>query len=236
MPLGRFLVPLAGSAIPLGLAGALLMVASAGAAPPAPPPSQTRDPLFTSNPTVAQRPAQDRQQAVAAIRAFAQNGALTPTYARTTKLAYNATKLAEVYYAGLDEYLVDPATNTIVQFGPRPRNSGEAAGPVDTTARFTRAELEQRARAFIAERVPSADLARLTLTVSAKRGSVPTGKEGAKPAPAATDQPTAFFFRWEDRQAQAPDPRVIAARPFVQVGFSVGGDVLSYTNTLTFSR
>ncbi|PIR57221.1 MAG: hypothetical protein COU72_02060 [Parcubacteria group bacterium CG10_big_fil_rev_8_21_14_0_10_41_35] len=99
-------------------------------------------------------------------------------------------------------------TNEIVQFGPAPLAIGEAAKVYNTEAKFAPEQLEVKAREFIAKNAPNADLSKLTASTGEKSG-------------------TNFFFRFTDESR-----KVDGTKPFVQVGFTVGGDLLSYTNTL----
>lgn len=159
--------------------------------------------------------------AIEAIRAFAKDPALDVHYGQSGKMPYgtpdgNDTVLVETYYAGLDQYVVLPsAGNKVIQYGERLRAANEAPRPVDTTARYTQAQLEQMARTFIAERLPGLDLSRLTANGGNKQGGTGTN----------------YFFRWEDRSA-GPGGYVDGLPPLVQVGFSTGGTLLSYQNTL----
>jgi len=68
--------------------------------------------------------------------------------------------------------------------------------------------LEVKAREFIAKNALNADLSKLTASTGEKSG-------------------TNFFFRFTDESR-----KIDGTKPFVQVGFTVGGDLLSYTNTL----
>ena len=154
------------------------------------------------------RPASERSAAVAKIRAFSGNDGLNPEYVSTSRSSYNNQVNAEFFMVGKDYFEVDMRTNEIVQFGPAPLAIGEAAKVYNTEAKFAPEQLEVKAREFIAKNAPNADLSKLTASTGEKSG-------------------TNFFFRFADESR-----KVDGTKPFVQVGFTVGGDLLSYTNTL----
>ena len=64
------------------------------------------------------------------------------------------------------------------------------------------------ARAFVAKNAPEVKLDNLTANFGDKEG-------------------VNYFFRWEDITRENED-----MHPFIQVGFSRGGDLLSYTDSL----
>lgn len=154
------------------------------------------------------RPAPERGAAVAKIRAFTGNQGLNPNYVSTAKSSYSNTAIAEYYSVGQDYFEVNTATNEIVQFGPAPVAKGQPAKEYNTEAKFTPEQIEAKAREFIAKNAPDANLSNLKAS---------TGEKGG----------TNFFFRFTDESRKVED-----VQPFVQVGFTVGGDLLSYTNTL----
>jgi flagellar basal body-associated protein FliL len=154
------------------------------------------------------RPENERQKAVTEIKKFADKQDLAVNYKNTAKSVYNPGVLEEVYTTDYDQYEIDVRNNKIIQFGPRPLNIGEKAKDFDTTARYSKEELETMARQFIAKNMPEVKLNDLT----SKFGD----KEGVN-----------YFFRWEDTSREIED-----MHPFIQVGFSRGGDLLSYTNSL----
>jgi predicted RNA-binding protein Jag len=154
------------------------------------------------------RPAAERVAAIAKIRAFANNQGLNPEYVSTARSSYNHKVNAEFYQVGSDYYEVDTRTNQIVQFGPASLKPGEKAREYNTEAKFIPEQLEAKAREFIAKNAANADLSKLKASTGEKSG-------------------TNYFFRWTD------ESRVIDGdKPFIQVGFTVGGDLLSYTNSL----
>lgn len=172
----------------------------------------------------------ERMGAVEAIRAFSKNPAADVVYQQTSKMPYgDGIALVEVYYVGLDQYVVLPAGNKIVQVGERPRGMGEAGKQYDMTARYDKAQLEQMAVAFIKEHAPEVDLSKLKAQFGSKGAVEANNKGGTQNA--GTPQDTNYFFRWEDSTPNLTGgPRDV---PFIQVGFSIGGTFLSYTNTLT---
>ena len=154
------------------------------------------------------RPASERSAAVAKIRAFAGNPGLNPEYLSTAKSSYSNITIAEYYSAGQDYFEVNTKTNEIVQFGPAPVAKGQPVKVYNTEAKFTPEQLEAKAREFIAQNAPDANLSNLKAS---------TGEKGG----------TNYFFRFTDESKD-----VEGVKAFVQVGFTVGGDLLSYTNTL----
>jgi hypothetical protein len=176
------------------------------------------------------RPESERQGAIDAIRAFAKDPGVQVVYQQTLKMPYDGgAAQVEVYYVGLDQYVVLPEGNKIVQVGERPRLPGEAGRQYDMTPRYDREQLEKIAIAFITERAPEVDLSKLTPRFGSKGAVAANDKNGVHYA--GTPQDTNYFFRWEDDTPNSTgDARDV---PFIQVGFSIGGTFLSYTNTLT---
>ncbi len=157
------------------------------------------------------RPAAARQAAIANVRAFGRNPNLAVEYKSTAKSAYGSNVISEFYVVAddpYDYYEVDTRNDQIVQFGPSPLPRGMQQKPHDTTPRFSPEQLEQMARTFITERT-SVNLSSLTPN---------HGNKGE----------TNYFFRWENRTQVIKD----GGHPLIQVGFTRGGDLLSYTNTL----
>ncbi|MFA6973182.1 MAG: hypothetical protein WC238_00385 [Parcubacteria group bacterium] len=155
------------------------------------------------------RPEKDRQKAVDEIKKFAKKQDLAVNYKSTGKSVYNTTVADELYTTDYDQYDVDARNNRIIQFGPRPLAIGEAPKEYDTTARYSKNELETMARQFIATNASDVKLDDLTSRFGDKEG-------------------VNYFFRWEDTSKTVED-----MHPFIQVGFTRGGDLLSYTNTLS---
>lgn len=154
------------------------------------------------------RPESERQKAVIEIKKFADKQDLAVDYKYTGKSVYNTGVMEEVYTTDYDQYEVDARNNRIIQFGPRPLGIGQEPKKFDTTNRYSKSELETMAREFIAKNAPEVKLDDLVAKVGDKEG-------------------VNFFFRWEDTSREIED-----MHPFVQVGFSRGGDLLSYTDTI----
>jgi len=154
------------------------------------------------------RPESERQKAVDEIKKFSGKQDMAVDYKNTGKSVYNPGVMEEVYTTDYDQYEVDARNNKIIQFGPRPLAVGEKGKTFNTEDKYSKSELETMARQFIAKNVPEVKLDDL----SANFGD----KEGVN-----------FFFRWEDTTRENED-----MYPFIQVGFSRGGDLLSYTDTL----
>ncbi len=153
------------------------------------------------------RPAASRVMAVNAIRTLENDPTLDVQYQQTVKSTYDNSKMAEIYYADQNQYEVMIATNRVVQFGPRPLEVGVASKEFVTTPEKTEAQLEVIAREFIAKN-GSTDLGKLTF------------EKGSK-----TD---ILFFRWVDKSRALQD----GMPPFIQVGISVGGEIVSYTDVV----
>lgn len=154
------------------------------------------------------RPESERQNAVTEIKKFADKQDMAVNYKSTSKSSYNAAVSAEVYTTDFDQYEVDARNNNIIQFGPRPLNIEEKSKEFDTTPRYSKVELETMARQFIAKNASAIKLDSLTPRFGDKEG-------------------VNYFFRWEDTSREIED-----MHPFIQVGFSRGGSLLSYTNSL----
>ncbi|OGI36040.1 MAG: hypothetical protein A2259_01800 [Candidatus Moranbacteria bacterium RIFOXYA2_FULL_43_15] len=154
------------------------------------------------------RPENERQKAVDEIKKFSGKEDLAVNYKRTSKSVYNTSVPEEVYTTNFDQYEVDARNNKIIQFGPRPLSVGEKSKSFDTTDRYSKSELETMARAFVAKNAPEVKLDNLTANFGDKEG-------------------VNYFFRWEDITRENED-----MHPFIQVGFSRGGDLLSYTDSL----
>ncbi|MFZ2975841.1 MAG: hypothetical protein WA055_04435 [Candidatus Moraniibacteriota bacterium] len=154
------------------------------------------------------RPENERQKAVNEIKKFSGKSDLAVNYKATSKSSYNALVSSEVYTTDFDQYEVDARNNKIIQFGPKPLEIGQESKKFDTTDRYSKAELETMARQFIAKNAPEVKVDDLTQKFGDKEG-------------------VNYFFRWEDTSREIED-----MHPFIQVGFSRGGDLLSYTNSL----
>ncbi len=154
------------------------------------------------------RPEQERQNAIVEIKKFAKDQKINVIYKNTSKASLNSSVPVEIYISGFDQYEVDIRNNKIIQFGPRPLAPGDNPKEFDQTLRYSLKELENMARQFILDNAPEVNLDNLT----ANFGS----KENAN-----------YFFRWEDASREIEE-----MHPFIQVGFSRGGSLLSYANSL----
>lgn len=151
---------------------------------------------------------QIRQRDISQIKSFSGNQDIIVEYVSTNKSAYNENVQENLYYVGPDQYEIDVRSGKIIQFGTRSLPVGSEYQKVyDNNPRYNIQELEAIARQFIAKNAPEADLEKLTLNKSNKE--------------------TNYFFRWEDKTN-----KTIEGYPFIQVGFSQGGTLLSYTNAL----
>lgn len=161
----------------------------------------------------------DVEQASVSVRSFTKDSGKqlkflksgwNPYYAEAEgKREGQVTNLADsegwLYTVALD-------TNKIVQIGPRPRESVDEPTPeIDFTKRYTEEQLQEYAINWLKDHGVSVDEATKGLEFKV------TSKDDR-----------GYFFRWYDPSANSSggDMR------FLQVGFSIGGSLLSYTNTL----
>lgn len=165
-----------------------------------------------------ERPAAERQGAISriqeftsdqSIKGFVGDQAASVAYAATGKSSYNSKLNTEFYRVGQDYVEVDMRNNEIVQFGPAPVKPSEETKKFDTAAKFGIADLQAKASEFVA-RNAKVDLSALKASTGNKMD-------------------TNYFFRWEDPNKMLEDGRPA----FVQVGFTIGGELLSYTNSLS---
>jgi hypothetical protein len=132
-------------------------------------------------------------------------------YRYTGKSPYNSAIPVEVYRSGRLQVEMNALDGSVIQFGPEPTDD-VAIDPstiADFTPRFGWRELLQIAQQFVNKASPSLDPATLQSQIDDKEGLV-------------------FFFRWSNPTSGLEE----GVRPFVQVGITVGGDIVSYTNTL----
>lgn len=166
------------------------------------------------------RPARQRQTAVDIAASFAADPSIARAlgqglargsieYNHTSKSPYNESVPVEIYRSGAAQFEISALNDEILQFGPRPlTDEQESPVALDLTPRFRQADLLGQVRRFLGRRGGNLNLNALTTRVSDKDGLV-------------------YFFRWEDESRE-----VAGAHPFVQVGITAGGEVVSYTNTL----
>ncbi len=151
---------------------------------------------------------QIRQRDISKIKDFSENQDIKVEYVSAGKSAYNENVQESLYYAGPDQYEIDSSNGKIIQFGTRSLPVGsENEKTYDNSPRYNAQELETMAKQFIAKNAPEVNLEKLSANNSNKE--------------------TNYFFRWEDKSNKTTE-----GYPFIQVGFSHGGTLLSYTNTL----
>jgi len=149
-----------------------------------------------------------QEKAVAEIRKFMGDENLKVQYANPSKFAYGSNINEDIYVSEFDQFEIDSKTGKLLQFGPKPSSSKS----YDESPRYTESELEAMAKDYIAKNAPEVNLANVT------------PNNGNK-------EQEHYFFRWEDRGNKTTD-----GYSFVQVGFSRGGSILSYINTLGLSE
>lgn len=165
------------------------------------------------------RPEGERRAAVAAIADFTADPAIALSlradgqdaveYIRTARSSYNRAQMVEIYRAGAAQVEVNPLNNHLVQFGPRPLSEDNLKrSDFNFTPRYGQAELSVLARKILKRRAAGLDVDALQARESNKEGLV-------------------YFFRWEDMSKE-----VEGIHPFVQVGITRAGELVSYTNTL----
>ena len=118
---------------------------------------------------------------------------------------YDAKAEVEVYKSDRFQYTVDIGTGQIIEIAPLHQMRQYSLEPA-----YSRTELEEKAREFIAK-VAKVNLDALTPAFGDKEGKT-------------------FFFRWEASGQKLSS----GMTPFIQVGFSRGGEFLNYVNTLPF--
>ena len=166
------------------------------------------------------RPDRERRMAESVVTALADDPIVAKAlkgnrearvmYVRTAKSSYSAHVPVEFYQVGAAQFEVNASNNEVIQFGPRPlAEIGERPVDIDFTPRLVQSELAIMARRFVIRHAAG-------ITLDSMKSEV-TDKEGLT-----------YFFRWTD-----PARNVDGMNPFVQVGISRGGEVVSYTNTLS---
>lgn len=146
------------------------------------------------------------QRDISEIRKFADSADLAVQFESESKSSNGLNVPVNIYYAGSDQYEID-TMGKIVEFRSRNLPIGsENEKTIDNTPRYSQQDLENMARQFITN---STDLNVDSLTPN-------HGVKG-----------TNHFFKWEDRTRKTSE-----GYPFVQIGFSQGGTLLNYVNTL----
>jgi len=163
------------------------------------------------------RPESERQNAIKNIDTFAtlantKRSADVIEYKMRGDDPYKSAAKLELYTVGLHMYVVNESTNEVIQYGPRPFKEGEARITYNEIASLNQAKLQTIAENIAKEYSP-VSLDNLTLKVNVKEN----------------EYTIRTFFRWEDTSTILDDK----VHPFIQVGLSPGGDVVSYSNTLS---
>lgn len=134
------------------------------------------------------------------------DGTQKAEYSFHTDMPYYGKSLkTEVYETPNYQYVMDVDTGNILQIAIKNWNGH------NTQLTYSQDELENQAASHLQSIDSSIDLSRLSLQVYEKTGTI--------------------FFRWEDESSQLLDGRY----PFVQVGLSTDGNLLTYVNTLQIS-
>lgn len=150
------------------------------------------------------------QRDILEIRKFADSSDLTVQLESESKSSNGENVPVGIYIAGSDRYEVDVNSGKVIEFGSRNLPVGsENEKKYDNTPRYNFQELEIMAKEFIAKNASDVNLDSLISNHNNK---------GAN-----------YFFRWEDRSQKTTE-----GYPFIQVGFTQGGTMTSYINTLTF--
>lgn len=105
-------------------------------------------------------------------------------------------------------YIVDPRSHTLLQIQPVEETGAQEGAPLSP------AQLEQKARALVAQLNPGLDLSGLTYAPSSASGN--------------------YLFRWEDRARPLLDDG--RSYPFIQVALNGSGALLNYLNTLPLGK
>jgi hypothetical protein len=154
-----------------------------------------------------ERPPEEREKAKENIRRLLNNAGLEGDIQyQSTASSPYDGHPAEYYVINKYQAIVDIATDRVLQLGPSPFPVGETPIEYNTTPLYTPEELEQRARTLLMEQVPGLNLDELVPSHGDKLG-------------------THLFYRWEKNTEER-----------IQVGFTVGGDFLSYSDTLVTER
>lgn len=160
------------------------------------------------------RPPQERDAAIAAVRAFRKNDRLEVSYLSTSPNPYkDGEEKIEIYADDKGfEYWIDPARDAVVQAGP---GAGLHPSPrkARPEARIAVPELRARALSLLEAQLPG----------FAKR------KSSLHPLEDHKDKEI-YFFRWDDFSQPAKETEM---PPFVQVALYADGELASFTDTLT---
>ncbi|MGI5826581.1 MAG: hypothetical protein ACOX50_04195 [Patescibacteria group bacterium] len=187
--------------------------------------SQERDDIRKRLCLLMARPANEREQAIEVIRDFLDKPTIEVKYACSDAFySLDEDKLipakSETYTAGFDYFLVNPATNHIVEYGEQGDTWGykedgsrwfSERKQVDYTKRYSQKELEEIATKFIQDK-----LSPLGITEFDHYKVETQTKNG-----------TTYFFRWLlDGCSYGKDCK------FFELVYSAGGDLLRYDSNL----
>ncbi len=151
------------------------------------------------------------QRDISEIRKFAGSANLAVQFESESKSSNGLNVPVNIYYSGADRYEID-ANGKIVEFSSRNLPIGsENEKVINNDPRYSQQDLENMARQFIIKNASEVGLEKLTLDQNIKEsGSIKN-----------------YFFRWEDKARKTTE-----GYPFIQVGFSQGGTLLNYVDTL----
>lgn len=155
----------------------------------------------------------DVSEGIASIKSFAKNDRVNAKFLQSAWNAYYDDPAGKPQgqvniFADSDGwmYLVALDTNKVIQVGPMPRESLDAPTPsFDLSEKYSKEDLQGYAEKWLKDHGISVEEG-LSLNVTSK-------------------DEHAYFFRWTDEKA-------VGEMRFLQVGFTTGGSLLSYTNTL----
>lgn len=166
------------------------------------------------------RPAEDRAKTISAINEW-NDAYLHPTadslQRQTVQYAgrpgqIQGTKLvgAELYFSEDYQFAIDPHSNKMLEMYVRPKEVGEPEAVLDMTARYTEAQLEQKARQLIGAQNIGVNLDSLKLEKNQKVGT--------------------FFYTWQGEKTAD------GAQPYLYVAYTQGGQLIGYINAGFFDQ
>lgn len=187
--------------------------------------SQERDDIRKHLCLLTARPAKEREEAIAVIRDFLDKPTIEVKYSCSDAFySLDEDRLvpakSETYIVGFDYFLVNPATNHIIEYGEQGGTWGyredgsrwfSERKQVDYTKRYSQKELEEIATKFIQDNLNPlgiTEFERYRLEVQTKDG-------------------TSYLFRWLlDGCSYAKDCK------FFELVYSAGGDLVRYDGNL----
>lgn len=155
-----------------------------------------------------QRSPEAAAAAMSNIRKLTDKPSLEIIFNGTSANPYTNNKKRIEFYQDSDgmEYLINPSTNKVVQFGPGPNSKIKFV----QSSRFTEQDLKKKAEAFLSEHI--ADFNQIKADFVYRQLSKPGG--------------TSYAFRWEAKTKPAGED----VAPFVQVVLSPAGEVMSFND------